>query len=460
MDKKTLNHKKEVIAAVPPTQPGTPVTEMLLLEYATSQQNGGNPSVGDMVANVYVNLDAKNQQVRQVGEGTEDQDVIVRSQLNGYLQKGSQSIAGLFLSTSGGMMVGNIDMGTNQGDANTIVGLPYSWGGSGYLGNDYIASVGIVKDILGDYGDRLNDLIEKITKYAGSGEGSMDQLLKDLGSPKENTGLTPAVTFEKPKDAKWLLLSAKNAMTGPLRLEQKQGALPTEPEPTIKNLKTGDVVSVGTATSKDDLQKIVTVSDLNTILNSLKGNNSSSGSSQGSGTTTQFPDWTGQEVPCLVSQNPATPPGGSTQNLVESSNADNYINEDNGTYTLLRRGVYLVTFAYEVTPSQNGVVTCTGILKEKTTTTTTRSSGSQPAASPVAPAGSPPKDPDASETVFTIVGSSGQTLLGSSYILVPGDKASSEHTLELKLTTGDAGSTTDATASKSYVAISYMGAGY
>ena len=224
MNKKIIIHKKT--AAVPPTQPPAPVTKMLL-ECAPSQ-TGGTSGVDGMVTTAHVNLNAKSQQVRQVAAGTEDQDVIVLSQLEGYLQKGSRSIAGLFLPTSGGMMVGDIDMGTNQG--NTIKGLPSSWGEAAYLGNDYAASIGIVKDVLGDYGDHIKNLIDKITKYAGSGDGSLDQLLTDLGSPKENSqsGQTPAVTLEHPEKAKWLLLSAKNAMTGTLRLEQKQGALPTD----------------------------------------------------------------------------------------------------------------------------------------------------------------------------------------------------------------------------------------
>ncbi|WP_080141711.1 hypothetical protein, partial [Chlamydia suis] len=359
------------------------------------------------------------------------------------------SIAGLFLPTSGGMMVGDINMGTNQG--NTIKGLPSSWGEAAYLGNDYAASIGIVKDVLGDYGDHIKNLIDKITKYAGSGDGSLDQLLTDLGSPKENSpsGQTPAVTLEKPEEAKWLLLSAKNAMTGTLRLEQKQGALPTDPDPTIKNLKTGEVGVVGTATPKDKLQKIIAVSDLTTILNDLQ-NNTSSGGSSGSGsgsgaTTATFPEWTGQEVPYWVDQSPDNTTTGGTQNPVKSTNADNYIKKDNGTYSLLRRGIYLVTFAYEFTsPAQNGAVTCTGTLTAKTTTTA-GGTGSQTATP---------------ETVFSTIGSSdGLTVTGSSYILVPGEQAFSEYTLEMKLTSGDAGAT-NATASKSYVAISYMGAGY
>lgn len=463
MNKKIIIHKKT--AAVPPTQPQAPVIKMLL-ECEPSQPGatpgaGVTPGVDDMVTKAHVNLNAKNQQVRQVAAGTEDQDVIVLSQLDGYLQKGSKSIAGLFLPTSGGMMVGNIDMGTNPG-GNTIKGLPSSWGGAGYLGNDYAASTGIVKDVLGDYGDRIKNLIEKITQYAGAGDGSLGQLLKDLGDPKENPGQTPAVTLQKQKEAKWLLLSAENAMTGTLRLEQKQGALPTEPAPTIKNLKTGVVGVVGTATPKDDLQKIITVSDLTTILKDLQ-NSTSSGSSSGSGagagagagagtgtTKTTFPEWTGQEVPYLMDQSPASTTTGGTQNPVKSTNADNYITKGNGTYSLLRRGIYLVTFAYEFSPpTQNGVVTCTGTLTPKTTTTppttTPGGAGSQTAA-PV--------------TVFSTIGSSdGQTVTGSSYILVPGEQASSEYTLEIKLTSGDAGAN-PATASKSYVAISYMGAGY
>ena len=464
MNKKIRIHKKT--AAVPPTQPPAPVPQTKMLLECKPSQTGGTPGAGatpgvdDMVTTVHVNLNAKSQQVRQVAAGTEDQDVIVLSQLDGYLQKGSKSIAGLFLPTSGGMMVGDINMGTNPGGngGNTIKGLPSSWGGAGYLGNDYAASVGIVKDVLGDYGDRIKNLIEKITQYAGKGDGSLDRLLENLGSPKENPGQTPAVTLEKQKEAKWLLLSAENAMTGTLRLEQKQGALPTEPAPTIKNLKTGVVGVVGTATPKDDLQKIITVSDLRAILNNLQ-NNTSSGSSSGTGTgagsgagtgttTTTFPDWTGQEVPYLMDQSSGSTSGGSTQNPVKSNNADKYITKGNGTYSLLRRGIYLVTFAYEFTPTTpNGVVTCTGTLTAKTTTTTATpgGTGSQTATS---------------ETVFSIIGSpDGQTVTGSSYILVPGEQASSEYTLEMTLTSGNAGAN-PATASKSYVAISYMGAGY
>lgn len=485
MNKKIRIHKKT--AAVPPTQPQAPVIKKLL-ECEPSQPGatpgaGGTPGVDDMVTKAHVNLNAKNQQVRQVAAGTEAQDVIVLSQLAGYLQKGSKSIAGLFLPTSGGMMVGDIKMGTNPG-TNTIKGLPSSWGGAGYLGNDYAASTGIVKDVLGDYGDRIKSLIDKITKYAGSAEGSLGQLLKDLGDPQANSqsggqppsgGQTPAVTLQHPEQAKWLLLSAKNAMTGTLRLEQKQGALPTEPEPTITNLKTGEVGVVGTATPKENLQKIIAVSDLTTILNDLQKNppqGSSSGSGSGSGagtrtTTPTFPEWTGQEVPYLMDQNPDSAGAGSTQNPVTSTNAGNYIQKDNGNYSLLRRGIYLVTFAYAFAPAQNGAgaspaqnkaVTCTGTLTAKpktTTTTTTGGSGSQ-----TTTPGGAGSQTAASETVFSITGSSdGLTVTGSSYILVPGEQASSEYTLEIKLTSGDAGST-NATASKSYVAISYMGAGY
>ncbi|WP_080126495.1 hypothetical protein [Chlamydia suis] len=458
MNKKIRIHKKT--AAVPPTQPQAPVTKMLL--ECKPSQTGGTPGAGvtpgvdDMVTTVHVNLNAKNQQVRQVAAGTEDQDVIVLSQLDGYLQKGSKSIAGLFLPTSGGMMVGDIDMGANH----TIKGLPSSWGGAGYLGNDYAASTGIVKDVLGDYGDRIKNLIEKITQYAGAGDGSLAKLLEDLGSPKDTTqsgGQTSSVTLDKPEDAKWLLLSAKNAMTGTLRLEQKQGALPTDSAPTIKNLKTGVVGVVGTATPKEKLQKIITVSDLRTILNNLQ-NSTSSGSSSGSGagagagtgtTKTTFPEWTGQEVPYLMDQSSGSTSGGSTQNPVKSNNADKYIQKNNGTYSLLRRGIYLVTFAYEFTSStQNKAVTCTGTLTPKTTTTTT----------PTTTTGGTGPQAAASETVFSIIGSSdGQTVTGSSYILVPGEQASSEYTLAMTLTSGDAGA---ANVSKSYVAISYMGAGY
>ena len=77
MNKKIIIHKKT--AAVPPTQPPAPVTKMLL-ECAPSQ-TGGTSGVDGMVTTAHVNLNAKSQQVRQVAAGTEDQDVIVLSQL-------------------------------------------------------------------------------------------------------------------------------------------------------------------------------------------------------------------------------------------------------------------------------------------------------------------------------------------------------------------------------------------
>nr|AAZ39904.1 hypothetical protein CT049 [Chlamydia trachomatis] len=467
---------------VDPANPTSPVTKMLL-ECSFPQKDGstkGDSSIDGAITTAYVNLDAKNQQVRQVAKGEEDQNVIVLSQLEGYLQKGSRSIAGLFLPTSGGMMVGDINMGEH-----TIKGLPSSWGSAMFLGNEYAASVGIVQDVVGEYGARLDDLIERIDKYAGSGDGSMDQLIKELGTPEEKTpsDQTPSVTLKNPAEAKWLLLSAKNAMTGTLRFEKKQGALPITPDPTITNLKAGGLGTIGTATPTDKLQNIVSVADLTTILKDLQenapsegtgsdvGSGSGSGTDSGSGgvagvsvsaaTTSTFPEWTGQEVPYLVEQSPDSGSGSpSVQNPLKSSNADNYIKKDNGTYSLLRRGLYLITFAYEFSsPTQNGAVTCTGTLR-KTTTPESGDVGAQPTSGDA----TAPTDPEPSPA-FSVVGSSdGKTVVGSAYILVPGDKALSEHTLTLALTTNEntevnPTSVTDP-ASKSYVAISYMGAGY
>ena len=154
-----------------------------------------------------------------------------------------------------------------------------------------------------------------------------------------------------------------------------------------------------------------------------------------------------------MDQSPASTTTGGTQNPVKSTNADNYIKKETNAYSLLRRGIYLVTFAYEfASPQQPGAVTCTGTLTAKTPT--------PPPPTPPPPGGAG-SQAATSETVFSIIGSSdGQTVTGSSYILVPGEQASSEYTLEIKLTKGDAGATTPTTASKSYVAISYMGAGY
>ncbi|ADH20506.1 hypothetical protein [Chlamydia trachomatis] len=490
MNKKII--KERVSSSVPsipsdqPADPTNPVTKMLFECKLSQNQGDASADVDAMVTTAHVKLDAKNQQVRQVAKGEEDQNVIVLSQLEGYLQKGSRSIAGLFLPTSGGVMVGDINVGTSPG--NTIKGLPSSWGSAMFLGNEYAASVGIVQDVVGEYGARLDDLIDRITKYAGSGEGSLEQLIKDLGSPQESqAGQTPSVTLKNPAEAKWLLLSAKNAMTGTLRFEKKQGALPITPDPTITNLKAGGLGTIGTATPTDKLQNIVSVADLTTILKDLQenapsegtgsdtgsevGSGSGSGTDSGSGgvagvsvsaaTTSTFPEWTGQEVPYLVYQSQDSGSGSpSVQNPLKSSNADNYIKKDNGTYSLLRRGLYLITFAYEFSsPTQNRAVTCTGTLTKKSDSTY---AGGDVAAQPTSGDAADP-NPAEPSPVFSVVGSSdGKTIVGSAYILVPGDKALSEHTLTLALTPGEntGVSPTSATASKSYVAISYMGAGY
>lgn len=490
MNKKII--KERVSSSVPsipsdqPADPTNPVTKMLFECKLSQNQGDASADVDAMVTTAHVKLDAKNQQVRQVAKGEEDQNVIVLSQLEGYLQKGSRSIAGLFLPTSGGVMVGDINVGTSSG--NTIKGLPSSWGSAMFLGNEYAASVGIVQDVVGEYGARLDDLIDRITKYAGSGEGSLEQLIKDLGSPQESqAGQTPSVTLKNPAEAKWLLLSAKNAMTGTLRFEKKQGALPITPDPTITNLKAGGLGTIGTATPTDKLQNIVSVADLTTILKDLQenapsegtgsdtgsevGSGSGSGTDSGSGgvagvsvsaaTTSTFPEWTGQEVPYLVYQSQDSGSGSpSVQNPLKSSNADNYIKKDNGTYSLLRRGLYLITFAYEFSsPTQNRAVTCTGTLTKKSDSTY---AGGDVAAQPTSGDAADP-NPAEPSPVFSVVGSSdGKTIVGSAYILVPGDKALSEHTLTLALTPGEntGVSPTSATASKSYVAISYMGAGY
>lgn len=490
MNKKII--KERVSSSVPsipsdqPADPTNPVTKMLFECKLSQNQGDASADVDAMVTTAHVKLDAKNQQVRQVAKGEEDQNVIVLSQLEGYLQKGSRSIAGLFLPTSGGVMVGDINVGTSPG--NTIKGLPSSWGSAMFLGNEYAASVGIVQDVVGEYGARLDDLIDRITKYAGSGEGSLEQLIKDLGSPQESqAGQTPSVTLKNPAEAKWLLLSAKNAMTGTLRFEKKQGALPITPDPTITNLKAGGLGTIGTATPTDKLQNIVSVADLTTILKDLQenapseGTGSDTGSEVGSGsgsgtdsgsegvagvsvsaaTTSTFPEWTGQEVPYLVYQSQDSGSGSpSVQNPLKSSNADNYIKKDNGTYSLLRRGLYLITFAYEFSsPTQNRAVTCTGTLTKKSDSTY---AGGDVAAQPTSGDAADP-NPAEPSPAFSVVGSSdGKTIVGSAYILVPGDKALSEHTLTLALTPGEntGVSPTSATASKSYVAISYMGAGY
>lgn len=106
----------------------------------------------------------------------------------------------------------------------------------------------------------------------------------------------------------------------------------------------------------------------------------------------------------MVYQSPDSGSGSpSVQNPLKSSNADNYIKKDNGTYSLLRRGLYLITFAYELsTSSSNGVVTCTGTLTKKSDST---SSGGDVAAQPTSGDAADP-NPAEPSPAFSVVGSS------------------------------------------------------
>ncbi|MEF9497229.1 hydrolase [Chlamydia sp. 04-14] len=343
--------------------------------------------------------------------------IALKSDLSDYLQKGGVTTRGIFLRTTGGLMIGDINMGTN----NTIVGLPTSYKTTIVNDND-IASVGMVSEDIGSLAAKVTDLIDRINNLSSA--NGLDKIIKDLGTPS-NGNVT------KPKEAKWLVRAGGNSMTGNLGFQKSEQSTPTDPEPTIKDLAiTGSVASgvsavgaISTATPKDNLQRIVAVNDVLETLSTIK-------------TNTTYPKWTGMDVSFVCLKQGAN--SSSSTDYEKSKNADKYITTvDANNVTLLRRGIYCVSFIYDFT---------------QPTPPTTPPATPTPATDVSCALSITPKGGTKTEC-YKMTGKSDTTLIGKTYIFVEGTQASTETTLSFEVTS------TPAVAKRTWT-VSFVGAAY
>lgn len=175
-----------------------------------------------------------NHRITNIVRGTDDPapagSIALKSDLSDYLQKGEITTAGIFLRTTGGLMIGDISMGSSH----TVVGLPTSYKTTVVDSAD-AASVGMVEEDIGALAHKVTDLINRINQLTS--KNGLDEIIKDLGTPTfEGPGSTPNVTLKNPKEAKWLVRSGGNSMQGDLRFQKIEQSSPTAPEPTITNL--------------------------------------------------------------------------------------------------------------------------------------------------------------------------------------------------------------------------------
>ncbi|WP_375793317.1 hydrolase [Chlamydia sp. 12-01] len=366
--------------------------------------------------------DVSNQRIVNItrGSGTPPTgSIVLKSDLGDYLQKGDVTTTGTFLRTTGGLMIGNIDMGS----ANTVVGLPTSYKTTVVNDTD-MASVGMVAEDIGSLADKVIDLIDRIN--ALTSKDGLSAIIKDMGTPTGSDG-----TISKPTEAKWLVRKGGNSMQGNLGFQKSEQSTPTDPDPTIQNLSitgsTANTVTVlgaiSTGTTKENLQRIVAVKDVLETLSTIK-------------TNTMYPEWTGMEVSfvCLKQTNS----GSSSVSYEKSKNSEQYITTTSETSaTLLRRGVYCISFIYDFT---------------------------QPTP-PVPPPGTPTPPTDVScilsltptggtkTECYRMTGKSDNTLIGKTYVFVEGTQASISTTLSFDVTSTP-------TVAKQTWTVSFVGAAY
>ncbi|QVE48958.1 hydrolase [Chlamydia crocodili] len=363
-----------------------------------------------------------NQRITNIARGSGNPasgSIALKGDLSDYLQKGGVTTRGIFLRTTGGLMIGDINMGSTH----TIVGLPTSYKTTVVNDND-IASVGMVSEDIGSLAAKVTDLIDRINNLS-SADG-LDKIIKDLGTPSNGT-------VTKPSEAKWLVRAGGNSMTGNLGFKKSEQSTPTDPEPTIKNLAiTGSIASgvsavgaISTGTTKENLQRIVAVNDLTETLDTISKNN------------TSYPKWTGMDVSFVCLKQGANS-SSSTPNYTKSQNSEKYITSTSETSaTLLRRGIYCVSFIYDFTqptppttppgtPTPATDVSCTLSLTPKSGTKT---------------------------ECYKLTGKSDTTLIGKTYIFVEGNQASIETTLSFEVTS------TPSVAKRTW-AVSFVGAAY
>ncbi|WP_139414690.1 hydrolase [Chlamydia abortus] len=327
--------------------------------------------------------------------------IALKSDLSDYLQKGDITTTGIFLRDTGGLMIGDIDMGS----AYTVLGLPTSYKNT-IVGSAEAASVGMVEEDIGTLAHKVTDLINRINQLAS--KNGLDKIIKDLGTPTLKSGKPPNVTLTKPQEAKWLVRDGGNSMKGDLGFQKIEQSSPTAPEPTITNLPISDnpknktaaaLGAISTGTPKDDLQRMVAVDDIIKTVESVKTNDNA------------YPNWSGMDIPCLCLKQGANG-ARSTPVYDKSKNSELYIQtKDESSVTLLRRGIYCVSFCYDFTQPE-----------------------------PPAPP-SPPTPPDAKSAevsctlslqpkegekkeCYKVTGKASSSLIGKTYIFVPGDQAS------------------------------------
>ncbi|QEM73769.1 hydrolase [Chlamydia abortus] len=328
--------------------------------------------------------------------------IALKSDLSDYLQKGDITTTGIFLRDTGGLMIGNIDMGSNH----TVLGLPTSYKNT-IVGSADAASVGMVEEDIGTLAHKVTDLINRINQLAS--KNGLDQIITDLGTPTfGESGKPPKVSLTKPKEAKWLVRDGGNSMQGDLGFQKIEQSSPTAPEPTITNLlisgnpknkTTAALGAISTGTPAADLQRMVAVDDIIKTVQSVTDSKN------------PYPKWSGMDIPCACLKQNANG-ARSTPVYDKSKNSNLYIEtKDENSVTLLRRGIYCVSFCYDFTQPE-----------------------------PPAPP-SPPTPPDAKSAevsctlslqpkggekkeCYKVTGKASSSLIGKTYIFVPGDQAS------------------------------------
>lgn len=327
--------------------------------------------------------------------------IALKSDLDNYLNKGNITTSGTYLRTRGGLMVGDINMNNHA-----ISGLPSSYKNIQVSLQD-IVSVGMVQEDIGVIADNVTTLVEYMNKMTDPNSG-LDQLSKDLGSPDQSGNL------QQPNAAKWLVIAQGNTMQGTLNFKKLEEDGLSNKAPTITGLyitsssgsgastQTQTLGAISNGTDASLLTRIVAVDDFTKTLSSLTP-------STGTGTTTTYPEWTGMDMPFICLNYPSSTSSNNTHTA--SKNADKFMTYQNdSSLTLLRRGVYFISFCYDFssTPSSPATdVSCTLSL--------TPNGGTKTA-------------------IYTCNGKSDTTLTGQYCVFVEGDSPSVSTTLSIDVT--------------------------
>ncbi|BEU44092.1 hydrolase [Chlamydia psittaci] len=372
--------------------------------------------------------------VRGTDEPAPQGSIALKSDLSDYLQKGEITTAGIFLRTTGGLMIGDIDMGS----AHTVVGLPTSYKTT-VVDSANVASVGMVEEDIGALAHKVTDLINRINQLTS--QNGLDQIIKDLGTPT-STGTPPNVTLTKPGEAKWLVRAGGNSMQGDLRFQKIEQSSPTAPEPTITNLvisgtkknkATAALGAISTGTSKDNLQRMVAVDDITKTLQSITPESNA------------YPNWSGMDIPCVCLKQAAN--GSSPIDYDKSKNSELYIQTKDGDgVTLLRRGIYCVSFCYDFTQTEPPAPPSPPDPSVPTTPPDAKSSEVSCTLS------LKPKEGEKNEC-YKVTGKANSSLIGKTYIFVPGDQASVSTDLSFEV------SSSPAVAKRTWT-ITFIGAAY